>query len=66
MPERPSRTIRLVEIVELLGVTKQRAHQLADAEGFPAPVAEDARGRVWSRYEMQAWAKRWRGEKPWR
>jgi predicted DNA-binding transcriptional regulator AlpA len=66
MPERPSRTIRLVKIAELLGVTKQRAHQLADAEGFPAPVAEDARGRVWSRYEMQAWAKRWRGEKPWR
>jgi hypothetical protein len=25
---------------------------------------EDARGRVWSPYEVQAWAKRWRGEKP--
>jgi hypothetical protein len=35
-------------------------------EGFPAPLAEDARGRVWSRYEVQAWAKRRRGEKPWR
>src|SRR4029450_3964638 len=58
IPESTSRTIRLVEIAELLGVTKQRAHQLADAEGFPAPVAEDARGRVWSRYGMQAWAAR--------
>jgi hypothetical protein len=33
---------------------------------FPAPLAEDARGRVWSRHEVQAWARRWRGEKPWR
>jgi predicted DNA-binding transcriptional regulator AlpA len=58
--------IRLVEIAELLGVSKQRAHQIADEEGFPSPVAEDARGRLWGRYEVQAWAKGWRGEKPWR
>jgi predicted DNA-binding transcriptional regulator AlpA len=56
--------IRLVEIAELLGVTKQRAHQIAAEKGFPAPLAEDASGRVWSRYEVQAWAKRWRTEKP--
>jgi hypothetical protein len=60
------RAVRLVEIAELLGVTKQRAHQIAEAKGFPAPLAEDARGRVWSRFEVQAGAKRWRGEKPWR
>jgi predicted DNA-binding transcriptional regulator AlpA len=60
------RTVRLVEIAELLGVTKQRAHQIAEEKGFPAPRIEDARGRAWSRYEVQAWAKRWRGEKPWR
>jgi predicted DNA-binding transcriptional regulator AlpA len=59
-------SIRLVEIAELLGVTKQRAHQIAEEKGFPAPLAEDARSRVWSRYEVQRWAKRWRGEKPWR
>jgi len=61
-----ARTVRLVEIAELLGVSKQRAHQIAEESGFPAPVAEDACGRVRSRYEVQAWAKRWRGEKPWR
>jgi hypothetical protein len=61
-----SRTVRLVEIAELLGVTKQRAHQIAGEPGFPAPLAEDGQGRVGSRDEMQAWAKRWRGEKPWR
>jgi hypothetical protein len=47
-------------------VTKQRAHQIAEEKGFPAPLAENARGRVWSRYEVQKWAKRWRPEKPWR
>ena len=39
------RTVRLVEIAELLGVTKQRAHQIAEEKGFPAPLAEDASGR---------------------
>jgi prophage regulatory protein len=58
--------IRLVEIAELLGVSRQRAHQIAEEKGFPAPLAEDFRGRVWSRYEVQAWSKRWRREKPWR
>jgi predicted DNA-binding transcriptional regulator AlpA len=45
-----SRTVRLVEIAELLGVSKQRAYQIAEEKRFPAPLAEDARGRVWSRY----------------
>jgi predicted DNA-binding transcriptional regulator AlpA len=49
------RNPRLIEIAELLGVTKQRAHQIAEEKGFPAPLAEDARGRVWSRHEVQAW-----------
>ena len=41
-------------------------HQIADEPGFPAPVERDGRGRLWSRREVQAWAKRWRREKPWR
>ena len=59
-------TIRLVKVAEILGVSKQRAHQLAGEDGFPAPVAEDARGRLWGRREVTAWAMRWRAEKPWR
>ena len=58
--------IRLVEVAELLGVSQQRAHQIAEENGLPAPIAENDQGRVWSRYEVQAWANRWRGEKPWR
>ena len=59
-------TVRLVEIAELLGVTKQRAHQIAEEKGFPAPLAEDARGRLWDRRDVSAWARDWRAAKPWR
>jgi hypothetical protein len=45
--------MRLVEIAELLGVTKQRAHQIAEEKGFPAPLAEDGRGRLWSQWGVQ-------------
>jgi predicted DNA-binding transcriptional regulator AlpA len=60
-----SKTVRIIEIGELLGVSKQRAHQIADEPGFPAPVERQGRGRLWDRREVQAWAKRWRREKPW-
>ena len=65
MPKVP--TVRLVEIAELLGVSKQRSHQIVDEPGFPYPVAQDGRGRLWDRRrEVTALAKRWRAEKPWR
>lgn len=35
-------TVRLVEVAEILGVTKQRVHQIAEEKGFPAPLC---RGR---------------------
>jgi predicted DNA-binding transcriptional regulator AlpA len=55
-----SKTVRMIEIAELLGVSKQRAHQIAYGDGFPVPVAEDGRGRLWDRREVEAWAKRGR------
>jgi predicted DNA-binding transcriptional regulator AlpA len=58
--------IRLIDVAELFGVSKQRAHQIADEPGFPAPVERDGRGRMWSRREVAAWARKWRQEKPWR
>jgi len=60
------KTVRLMEIAELLGVSKQRAHQLAGEPEFPDPVAEEGRGRLWDRREVRAWAKGWRRERPWR
>ena len=38
----------MVEIADLFGVTKQRAHQHADEPGFPAAVEHDSRGRLWA------------------
>jgi len=61
-----SKTVRIIEIAELLGVSKQRAHQIADESGFPPSLAEDARGRLWDRREVTAWGKRWRLRNPWR
>jgi predicted DNA-binding transcriptional regulator AlpA len=66
MSGKGSSSVRLVEIAELLGVSKQRAHQLADEPGFPAPVERDGRGRLWDQREIQSWARAWRKAQPWR
>jgi hypothetical protein len=61
-----ARTARLIEIAVLLGVSDQRRPPIADESSFPSPLAEDACGRLWDRREVEAWAKVWRREKPWR
>jgi hypothetical protein len=43
----PQRTVRLVEIAELLGVSRQWAHQVVGKPGFPRPVGRYERGRLW-------------------
>jgi hypothetical protein len=47
-----------VEIAELLSVSRQRVDQLSRTEGFPAPVADLAVGRVWLRDAIVEWAVR--------
>jgi hypothetical protein len=47
-----SLTIRFVEIVEILDVSSQRAHQIAAEPGFPAPADRDSRSRRWDRREV--------------
>jgi predicted DNA-binding transcriptional regulator AlpA len=61
-----SKTVRITEIAELLGVSHQRASRIADAPGFPTPVGREGQSRLWDRREVVAWAKVWRREKPWR
>jgi predicted DNA-binding transcriptional regulator AlpA len=61
-----SRTVRVVEIAELLGVTHQRASKIVNEPGFPAPVGREGLSRLWDRREVSAWARTWRREKPWR
>jgi len=46
-----------VEIAELLGITRQRVDKLSRTDGFPAPAAELAIGRVWRRDDIETWAR---------
>jgi prophage regulatory protein len=50
--------VGLKEIAEMLGVSKQRAGQLADHIDFPQPLGEISAGRVWKRADVEAWARR--------
>ncbi len=45
------------EIGALLGVSRQRAAQLAAGEDFPEPVAVLAAGRVWMLADVKSWAQ---------
>jgi predicted DNA-binding transcriptional regulator AlpA len=57
---------RLSYIARYLGVSKQRAHQLAAEGRLPSPAGEDHRGRYWRPSEVRAWARKWERERPWR
>jgi prophage regulatory protein len=50
--------VGLKEIGKMLGVSKQRAGQLAEQVGFPKPLGEISAGRVWKRADVEAWARR--------
>lgn len=47
----------LQELADLLGVSRQRADQLARYQGFPKPVAELKGGRIWKRGDVERWQK---------
>lgn len=46
------------EIAETLGVSRQRADQLAKRPDFPKPVAELRMGRIWRASDFEKWRKR--------
>lgn len=52
------RTVALVgvhEIATMLGLTRQRVHQLVKTPDFPPPLAELAMGSVWDANTIAAW-----------
>jgi predicted DNA-binding transcriptional regulator AlpA len=61
-----SKTVRIMEIADILGVSHQRASKIVAERGFPKPVGHEGQSRVWDRREVTAWAKAWRRKKPWR
>jgi len=55
----------VTEVGDILGVSRQRAAQLAETQGFPAPVAELASGRIWRSQDVRLWSEtRRRGGRP--
>jgi predicted DNA-binding transcriptional regulator AlpA len=58
--------LRVGDVAELLGVSRQRADQLRHGADFPTPIEVSGR-RLWRRSDVERWAKRsWWGTKPWR
>jgi hypothetical protein len=45
------------EIAVMLNVSRQRVQQLMSQDGFPAPWATLATGRIWAAEDIAAWAK---------
>ncbi|HXH80599.1 DNA-binding protein [Nocardioides sp.] len=52
----PEHLMGVSEIAELLGLTRQRVHQIRQLEGFPEPTATIAMGPVWLRVDVETWA----------
>ncbi|MCM0618760.1 helix-turn-helix transcriptional regulator [Nocardioides bruguierae] len=46
----------LAEVAELLGVTRQRVHQLAQRSDFPKPTARLSAGLIWLGADVRQWA----------
>jgi prophage regulatory protein len=57
----PRKLLRLVEIAQLLGVSKQRADQLRRRADFPLPVDRWARGDLWATADVRRWARTYSG-----
>jgi len=47
------------EVAKILGVTRQRAHQLAQTAGFPQPLAMLAAGPIWNRHAIDRFSEDW-------
>ena len=46
------------EIGRMLGVSRQRVHQLINRDDFPRPDAILEMGKVWKRSEVETWARK--------
>lgn len=52
----PQDLVSVPEVAEMLGVSRQRVHQIIRAyPDFPAPEAELAVGRIWKRRLVAEW-----------
>jgi hypothetical protein len=49
----------ITEVAEILGVTRQRAHQLSQTTEFPKPIVTLAAGPVWNRHAIDRFKDTW-------
>jgi predicted DNA-binding transcriptional regulator AlpA len=49
--------LRQVDIANLLGVSKQRAHQLARHVTFPPPIRQQGQHSLWRKSDIAKWSK---------
>ncbi len=56
----PHHLVGVAEVADMLGLTRQRVHQLAQDENadFPKPAAVLSAGVIWERKSVEEWAKR--------
>ncbi|MFL6137481.1 MAG: helix-turn-helix transcriptional regulator [Frankiaceae bacterium] len=47
--------VGMAEVAELLGVGRQRAHELTRRPDFPAPQARLKAGAIWLREDVERW-----------
>jgi hypothetical protein len=47
------------EVATMLGVTRQRVHQLREHPSFPTPLVEVAMGPLWDARAVEAFARAW-------
>jgi predicted DNA-binding transcriptional regulator AlpA len=53
----PETLLGATDIARMLGVSQQRFYQLMERPGFPAPATELARGALWRRQDIEAFAE---------
>ena len=53
----PEQLVNLSDIGRLLGVSRQRAAQLAARDDFPEPAGMMGRGKVWRHRDVEKWAR---------
>ena len=52
----PGGLLGATDVARLLGVSRQRLYQLAERSGFPLPADRLARGALWRREDIEAFA----------
>jgi predicted DNA-binding transcriptional regulator AlpA len=46
------------DIAEVLGISRQRVHELTKQKGFPKPVDDRPGRRRWARSSIERWAEK--------